>query len=320
MQGTRIAKLEEFLKDAGTVAIAGHVNPDGDCIGSCMGMYLYIRDNYPEIRATVYLEPYREVFSILEGIEEAKDTCEPEPVDLLILLDISSRNRIGVASPLLDTARKTICLDHHVTNRGTYTWFHNEPETSSASEVLFGFLDPEKISPACAAALYTGIVNDTGVFQYASTTPETMRTAALLMEKGAPFSKIIDVTFFQKSHGQNRIMGKVLQESRLLFDGRVIIGCASQEDMKEYHVEAKEMDGIVSELRNTIGVDVAVFLYEMREGCVKVSLRSREYTDVSRVAQALGGGGHIRAAGCNVDGTLEEVEAIVVAELEKNLS
>ena len=311
-----MTKLEEFLENVHTVAIAGHVNPDGDCIGSCMGMYLYLRDNYPDIRATVYLEPYREVFSFIEDLDLAKDTCDPEPVDLLILLDISSRSRIGVAAPLTETAAKTVCLDHHVTNRDSYTWLHNEPETSSACEVLYGFLDPAKISPACAAALYTGMVTDSGVFQYSSTTPKTMRVAANLMEYGIPFSQIIDKTFFQKTLGQNRIMGKVLMESRTLYGGRVIIGSAAYADMQTFGVEKKDMDGIVSELRNTIGVEVAVFLYEQEAGDVKVSLRSREHVDVSLIAKALGGGGHMRAAGCNVEGTLEEAAGIITEALK----
>ena len=311
-----MTKLEEFLENVHTVAIAGHVNPDGDCIGSCMGMYLYLRDNYPDIRATVYLEPYREVFSFIEDLDLAKDTCDPEPVDLLILLDISSRSRIGVAAPLTETAAKTVCLDHHVTNRDSYTWLHNEPETSSACEVLYGFLDPKKITPACAAALYTGMVTDSGVFQYSSTTPKTMRVAANLMEYGIPFSQIIDKTFFQKTLGQNRIMGKVLMESRTLYGGRVIIGSAAYADMQTFGVEKKDMDGIVSELRNTIGVEVAVFLYEQEAGDVKVSLRSREHVDVSLIAKALGGGGHMRAAGCNVEGTLEEAAGIITEALK----
>lgn len=314
-----MAKIDEYLQDIKTVAIAGHVNPDGDCIGSCMGMYLYLRDNYPDIRATVYLESYRDVFSFISGIDKAKSSCDPAPVDLLILLDISSTSRIGVASPVLEMAGKTLCIDHHVTNTGSYTWFHNEPGTSSASEVLYGFLDPEKVSADCAAALYTGIVNDTGVFQYSSTSPKTMRVAAELMEKNIPFTQIIDETFFQKSYGQNRMLGKVLLGSRRLFGGKVILGSALQSDMAEFQIEAKDMDGIVSELRNTIGAEAAVFLYEHSEGNFKVSLRSREHVDVSRVAQAFGGGGHMRAAGCNIEGTLAEAEERVIAELGKYL-
>ena len=311
-----MAEFETYLQGVKTAAIAGHVNPDGDCIGSCMGMYQYLKDNYPEIRATVYLEPYREVFSFLPGIDQARAVCDPaEPVDLLILLDISSKERIGVAGGLLGTAAKTLCFDHHVTNPGGFTWFFNEPRNSSACEVVYGHLDPEKISETCATALYMGIVHDTGVFQYSSTSPETMRVAASLMEKGIPYSKIIDETFYQKTYGQNRIMGKVLLESRRVLDDRVIIGCAAEEDLKQFRVEAKDMDGIVSELRNTIGVEVAVFLYEKQAGEFKVSLRSREHVDVSRVAQKFGGGGHIRAAGCNLQGTAEEVTSRIVEEL-----
>ena len=95
----------------------------------------------------------------------------------------------------------------------------------------------------------------------------------------------------------------------------MIIGCAAEEDLKQFRVEAKDMDGIVSELRNTIGVEVAVFLYEKKAGEFKVSLRSREHVDVSRVAQKFGGGGHIRAAGCNLQGTAEEVTSRIVEEL-----
>ncbi len=314
-----MAKIDEYLRDIKTVAIAGHVNPDGDCIGSCMGMYLYLRENYPGIRAEVYLESYRDVFSFIKGIKEAKNVCEPAPVDLLILLDISSTSRIGAASPLLDTAGKTLCIDHHITNKGTYTWFHNEPGVSSACEVLYGFLDPEKISADCAAALYTGIVTDTGVFQYSSTSPQTMRVAAKLMEKHIPFTEIIDGAFFQKSYGQNRMLGKVLLESRRMFGGHVIFGSALQSDMEAFQVEAKDMDGIVSELRNTIGVEVAVFLYELREGVFKVSLRSREHVDVSCIARAFGGGGHVRASGCNIEGTLEEAQEKITAELKQYL-
>ena len=146
-----------------------------------------------------------------------------------------------------------------------------------------------------------------------------MLAAAELMKKGIPFSQIIDRTFFQKSYGQNRMLGKVLLESRILFDGRVIIGRAGCADMKTFGIEAKDMDGIVSELRNTIGTEVAVFIYEQQEGRYKVSLRSREYTDVSRVAQAFGGGGHVRAAGCNLEGDPEEITDRIIAELKKYL-
>ena len=303
-------RIEEFLQGVRHAAIAGHVNPDGDCIGSCMGMYLYLRDNYPDIRVDVYLEEVRDVFRFISGLEDVRGSLAPDAsCDLLILLDISSRDRIGVAGPLVEKAGKTLCIDHHVTNTGGYTWFFNEPQASSASEIVWHFLDEDGIRPDCAAALYTGIVHDTGVFQYSSTSPETMRIAAKLMEKGIPFSRIIDETFFQKSYRQNRAAGRVLADSQLCYGGQLIMGCLSAREMEQYGVRPIDMDGIVAMLRNTIGTEAAAFLYERAPGEIKVSLRSKERADVSKIAQAFGGGGHVRASGCTISGTLEEAEA-----------
>lgn len=176
-------KIDEILNGVSCMAIAGHVRPDGDCIGSCLGLYQYLRDNRPEIQADVYLEDPRPEFSYLPGFSEVKTSCEEKAYDLVVLLDVSSEERIGVAVPLLAKAGKTICIDHHVTNTEYCEINHVEPDASSACEVLFGLLEEEKISEPCAEALYTGIVTDSGVFQYSSTSPHTMRVAAALMEK-----------------------------------------------------------------------------------------------------------------------------------------
>ena len=305
--------LDDFLQGVRTAAIAGHVNPDGDCIGSVLGIWLYLRDNYPHIQAEAYLEPCRDVIAFLEGLDQAKRVCGPETsVDLMILTDISSRDRIGVAGQLAEQTEKTLCFDHHVTNTGSYTWFFNRPEASSACEVVYGFLDPDKISKACAEALYTGIAHDTGVFQYSCTSPQTMRIAADLMNKGIDFPKILDESVYQKTDAQHRIMGKVLEESRVLYDGKLILGTAGRQDMLRYGVESKDMEGIVSELRNTVGAEAAAFLYEQESGVWKVSLRSRLRADVSLIAREFGGGGHVRAAGCTMTGTRENVEDTVI--------
>lgn len=304
MQMSEKKSLETFLKGIKTVAIAGHVNPDGDCIGSCMGLYLYLKDNHPEIRADVYLEQPRPQFGYIENLDLARqEVGEEKTYDLLILLDISSRDRIGVAQPLLATAKKTLCFDHHVTNRESYTWLFNYPDISSTSEVLCGFLDMDQISKSAAAALYTGIVHDTGVFQYSSTSPKTMRLAAALMEKGIDFSQIIDTSYYQKTYVQNQIMGRTLMESILMFDGKLIVGYLRKKEMDFYGAIPADMEGIVAQLRNTEGVEAAMFLYETSPGIFKVSLRSKNCVDVSSIASVFNGGGHIRAAGCTMSGT-----------------
>ncbi|MGN0362175.1 MAG: bifunctional oligoribonuclease/PAP phosphatase NrnA [Bilifractor sp.] len=312
-------KIDEFLKDVKTVAIAGHVNPDGDCIGSCMGMYLYLRDNFPRIQADVYLEAPRRAFYVIRDLDKAKQECVEYPCDLLILLDISSHDRIGVAGCLLKSAKRVLCLDHHKTNRDTYTWLFNYPEISSTCEVVWNFLDSDKISEKCAEALYMGMVHDTGVFQYASTSPRTMRIAASLMEKGIPFSRLIDETYYQKTYVQNQLLGRALVESFLMFDGKLIVSCIRKKDMDFYHATPADMDGIVSQMRNTSGVEVSVFMYELAEGTWKVSLRSVDQVDVSVVAQIFGGGGHARAAGVTMQGSCYDVINNLTQHLEKDL-
>lgn len=304
----RMAKIDQFLTGVQKVAIAAHVNPDGDAVGSVMGCYRYLKDNYPDLKADPYLQRTDEKFFYLKDLKDYRDELDPEAeYDLLILLDISSRDRIGVAEPLVDKAAKTLCIDHHKTNRGDYTWLFNYPDMSSTSEALYYFLDPDKISESCAEALYMGIVHDTGIFQYSCTSPETLRTAARLMEKGIPFSEIVDVTFCQKTYNQNQIMGRAIMESILLCDGQIIVGSVPGKVMDFYGVTPKDMDGIVSQLRNTEGVEVAIFLYETQPSVWKVSLRSKEKIDVSKAAVAFGGGGHARAAGATMTGSFYDV-------------
>lgn len=312
-------KIEEILNGVSCMAIAGHVRPDGDCIGSCLGLYQYLRDNRPEIQADVYLEDPRPEFSYLPGFSEVKTSCEEKAYDLVVLLDVSSEDRIGVAAPLLVKAGKTICIDHHVTNTEYCEINHVEPDASSACEVLFGLLEEEKISEPCAEALYTGIVTDSGVFQYSSTSPHTMRVAAALMEKGVPFTRIIEDAFFKKTYVQNQIMGRTLTESIMLLDKQCIVGIVRKKVMDFYGLTSGDMDGIVIQLKNTEGVHVAIFLYELEPQVFKVSLRSDELVDVSKIAAVFGGGGHIRAAGCTMSGSPYDVINNLTLYIEKQL-
>lgn len=301
-------RIGEILEQVGTMAIAGHIRPDGDCIGACMGLYNYIRENHPGITVHVYLEPPGQVFSYIPRIEEAQAACGPETVyDLMVILDCSTFERLGVVSGCFSKAKRTVCIDHHVSNTRYADICQVEGQVSSSCEVLYKLLDREKISLQTATCIYTGIIHDTGVMQYQSTTPETMRIAADLMEKGIDHSKIIDESFYQKTYIQNQVMGRVLAESIMLLDGACIVGVLKKKDLVFYGVEGKDLDGIVGQLRLTKGVEVAVFLYELDTMEYKVSLRSNGKIDVNRVASFFGGGGHVRAAGCEIKGTSHDV-------------
>lgn len=312
--------IAEVLEHVKTMGIAGHIRPDGDCVGSCMGLYLYIRQWYPDIEVDVYLDNPKPVFGYIDSMENVKMQTEGEKeYDLFVTCDVSAKDRIALAGEYFDSAKKTVCIDHHVSNPGFADINHICGDVSSACEVLYGVLSPEKVNRSVATAIYTGMVHDTGVFQYSSTSPETMRIAGELMKTGFNFSKIIDESFYQKTYIQNQVMGRVLAESIMVLDGKCIVGYLKRKEMDLYGVDGKDLDGIVSQLRLTAGVEVAIFLYEIESQTFKVSLRSNGKVDVSRVAVFFGGGGHTRAAGCDLQGSMYDVVNNITKEIEKQL-
>ena len=313
-------KIAEILDGVETMGIAGHIRPDGDCVGSCMALYLYIKKCFPEIKVDVYLDNPKPVFQHIECMDEIKtEACGEKDYDLFVTCDVSARDRMAIAGEYFDRAKLTVCIDHHVSNLGFAQINHVKGDVSSACEVLYNLLEPEMVDRTVAAAVYTGMIHDTGVFQYSSTSPETMRIAGELMKTGFNFSKIIDESFYQKTYIQNQVMGRVLAESIMLLDGKCIVGYLKKRDMDFYGVDGKDLDGIVSQLRLTAGVEVAMFLYEVETQTFKVSLRSNGPVDVSKIAVYFGGGGHMRAAGCDLQGSMYDVINNISAEIEKQM-
>ena len=313
-------RLKNELANVKTVAISGHIRPDGDCIGSCLGVWNYIQDNYPDIQADVYLEQIVSKFRFLKGADLVKTDCSEERnYDLFISLDASDRERLGEAVKYLDTAKRSVCVDHHITNPGFADENWIVADASSASELAWEIMEEEKISKHTAEALYMGIAHDTGVFQYSNTSPKTMQIAGSLIAKGINFSQIVDNTFYKKTYIQNQILGRALVESILLLDGRIIVGRVRQKDMEFYGASPADLDGIVSQLRVTDGVEVAIFLYETGNHQYKVSLRSNGPVDVSAVCAYFGGGGHVKAAGCTMYGTVYDVINNLTLHIEKQL-
>lgn len=317
----KMKKIASELENITSVAIAGHIRPDGDCVGSCMGMYLYIKENFPQIQEVcVYLEPVSGSYGMIPDMDRiVSDFSEDKVYDLCIALDSGDTKRLGGAAKYLETAKRTVCIDHHVSNRGYADVNYIVPEASSTCELLYGLMDPEKITVPVASALYMGIVNDTGVFQYSCTSPQTMRIAADLMEKGIDFTRIVEETFFEKTYLQNQILGRALLESMMLLDGRCVVSAIKQKDLEFYGVTPADLDGISSQLRSTKGVEVAIFLYESGVQEYKVSMRSSHIVDVSKIAVYFGGGGHVRAAGCTMQGSIYDVVNNLTKHIEKQL-
>lgn len=308
--------LESVLDHVDSAAIAGHVRPDGDCAGSCLAMYNYIRDNYPRISVDLYLEPIPEKFLFLKNADRIRTDAEEISCayDLFIALDCGDAERLGAAGHLFQSAGRTLCVDHHMTNRSFADYNYVFPEASSTCELVYQLLDPEKITKEIAECLYLGIVHDTGVFQYSCTSPKTMETAGKLMAKGIDYPKIVDETYYIKTFVQQKIWGKAMMDSELYLDGRCICSIVTKRDMEAYQAGPKDLDGLVSELRSTAGVEVSVFLYETDDG-YKISLRSASRVDVAKIAMEFGGGGHVRAAGASSD--IKNPNRILEVLLEK---
>ena len=312
--------LNDVLKGKHSVAIGGHIRPDGDCVGSTFGLYLYLTTYYPEIETDLYLEEIPEAFQMMGHRDVPKhEIVEGKVYDLFISLDCGDERRLGFSDPVFQNAKETLCVDHHVSNESFADTNYIVPDASSTSELVFRLLDEEKITKEIASFLYMGIVHDTGVFQYSCTSPETMEVGAALLRKGINGSAIIDRTYFEKSYVQNQMLGKALLESMMILNKKAVVSVIRLKEMEFFQAKPSDLDGIVSVLRQTRGVEVAILLYELEPQTFKVSLRSKEIVDVSAVAKYYGGGGHVRAAGVTMKGSPHDVINNLTLLIERQL-
>lgn len=302
------------------IAITGHQKPDGDCVGACLSVWQYLKQNLKGARVTVYLEEPDPVFAELCGFSEiVTDFPDEKPFDVLFILDCNLE-RTGLGQKYAETAGKIINIDHHVTNPGGCgTLNYVDPKVGSACELIYDLIEPEKMDVEIAKSIYVGMIHDTGVFQYESTTPETMKKAAHLISFGFDFYRIIQETFYQKTYVQSQIMGRALMESIRFMGGRCIVSVIDRRTMDFYGVTNRDFEGIVNQLRNIKGVSCAIFMYETGTLEYKVSLRTDTCVDASKVAAYFGGGGHARAAGCTMKGTFYDCVNNLSAEIEKQL-
>ena len=315
--------IEKICKDAKRIGVGGHIRPDGDCVGSCLGLSLYLKKIFPEKEVKVFLEKPPRIFSCIKGfgeiVTEEKEVRSEADFDVFFAVDCG-KERLGAAEKLFDQAGTTVNIDHHVSNaEGTGEYNYIYPEASSASELVYELVEEKMLDRDIAAALYVGIAHDTGVFRYSCTSPKTMQAAAKLIGFDIDFPRLIEETFYEKTYVQNQIMGRALLESMLIMDGRCIVSYIDRKTMEFYQVTGADLEGIVSQLKLTKGVECAVFMHEIRSLQYKVSLRSTEKVDVAKVAEMFGGGGHARAAGCTMNGTFHDVINNLSVHIEEQL-
>lgn len=316
-------KIIEEVRGAMSIGIGGHVRPDGDCIGSVMGLYLYLRKELPNVQIDVYLEKPADIFRCIPDIDNIRSDFEKDietdrKYDVFLAMDCNAE-RLGPVEPLFEKAGKKINIDHHISNTGCGDLNIIEPEKSSTCEVLYELLEKERLDEEIAKTLYIGIIHDTGVFKYSNTSPRTLQVAAELISFGFDFPRLIDETFYEKTYVQNQIMGRAVLESIRFLDGKCIVSMVDRKAMKFYQADPKDLDGIVNQLRIVKGVECAIFMYETAPMEYKVSMRSNGKVDVARIAMKFGGGGHMRAAGCNMRGTYYDTINNLSVHIEEQL-
>lgn len=311
--------LLEECRNAARIGISGHVRPDGDCVGACLGLWQYLGKCFPQAQVRVFLEKPADIFREIRGFEEIQsDFPQEEPFDVFFVLD-STADRTGSAARYVETAGKTVNIDHHISNQGSCMINYIRPDVGSTCELLYDLMEKDRLDKEMAMAIYVGMIHDTGVFQYSNTTPATLRKGAELIAFGFDFPRLIQETFYQKTYVQAQIMGRTLMESIRFLGGSCIVSSIDRKTMDFYHAEPRDLEGIVNQLRNIEGIECAIFMYQTGVLEYKVSMRSGEKVDVAQIAAYFGGGGHARAAGCTLSGTFHDCVNNLSLHIEKQL-
>ena len=301
--------LLKELQGCRTILLTGHIRPDGDCIGSVMGLYMYLKKAMKDAVIIPMIEKPAPEFGCIRDIYMIQSDFKSDitEFDAFIGLDSSSSDRYGEALKYFDSAKKRIIIDHHVSNDGFGDVCCIDPEASSTCELLLSLMDEKLLDKDIAVAIYIGIIHDTGVLRFSNVKPETLNACAKLISYGFDYPRIIDETYYEKTRIQNEMLGRALVESIMFMDGKCIVSKIDQATMDFYGATPHDLEGIVNQLKNTKGVEVAIFMYELAPQSYKVSLRSSGNVDVSKIAKFYNGGGHVRAAGFSMNGTFHDV-------------
>lgn len=310
------------LLRAKEVAIVSHVIPDGDCLGSMLALALVLKAQGKKV-ITINADPVPQMFQFLPGQEAiiAPDKVVEVP-PLLVMVDCTDMERAGTGfSQWWQKTEKVINIDHHVSN----TFFGHlnlvDSRAAATAELIYVILETmsAKITPEVATCLYTALVTDTGSFQYENCTATTLRLAADLMEQGAEVQLIREYLWERKPLASIRLLAASLATLSLAYDNRVAWMSITREMLDENGLMSEYAEGLVNYPRSIAGVEVSLLFRELPGGLIKVNLRSKKLVDVNRVAAVFNGGGHRRAAGCIVNGKLDEVIAMVVDAVGKEL-
>lgn len=309
--------LEE-IKKADSIAILTHENPDGDAVGSSLAMYIALKTmgKNPDI----IIPEMPRVYDFLPETDKIIKEARIEQYDLAIALDAATLKMLNGFTKCYEEAKVKITIDHHGTNTMFGDFNYINPAAPACAQILITIFEYFKveITKEIGTCILTGIITDTGGFQYQSTTAETFDFAAGLLRRGVSVSEIYKRVMNTKSKSNFELRKRAIDRMEFLEDGKISFTYITKKDFEEVISESGDHEGIVEEGRNIEGVEVSIFLRETEKG-FKASLRSNEYVNVSDICLMFGGGGHIRAAGCNIQMPLEQAKEKIINQTKMYL-
>ncbi len=311
-----IHETAKILTEKNDILLLCHKNPDGDTLGSAAAL-CHVLTNMGKRCAVACNNAIPSKYSYLE-IPVFNNEFKPE---FIVSVDTASVNLLGdnlsQYSCIVD-----LCIDHHGSNSNYSDFLCLYADYPATAQIMYEIIISmgQEISKHIADCLYTGLLTDTGCFKYSSTTPQTLITGAKLMELGANHTELVEKFFMSKTKKTVMLEKYTLNNIEYYFDDKCALLILTKEALNEIQPEPTDIDGISSLARNFEGVEVSILIRPVGDGSVyKISVRTGEGADACAIASGLGGGGHIRAAGCEVTGTLENVKKAILMEVENEL-
>ncbi|MEA4925385.1 MAG: DHH family phosphoesterase [Syntrophomonadaceae bacterium] len=312
-------QIAREIKQKDNYLLVGHSIPDGDCVGSLIGLYLGLLSLGKKVQMLLQ-DPVPSIYGYLAGCDAIRSVRElQEPFDNVIFLDCSDEERVGDQAANILAGRKfAVNIDHHLSNTAFGNLNYVDGQSSSTAELVYELLCHLKveITPDMAHALYIGIVQDTGCFQHNSTTGSTFRTAAALMDIGINLDLVKLNLFESKSKAEVQLLCLALQSINFSSNGKIAWMVLNYEAVKAIGAQDICPEGIINHTLTVKGVEVGLLFREISPGLIKVGFRSKGEVDVAAIAAEFGGGGHRRAAGAKREGTMEEAERQVIMAVE----
>ncbi len=310
MNNDSLDKILNIIMSAKSVAVSAHTNPDGDAIGASCALAMAINDISQCKKAKVFLEKYSDTFNVIPSNGIVENCIYDFKPDVYVALDCGDVERLGDFKENFKNAGTNINIDHHKSNTYFGTLNYADSLASSTSEIIYkminGLFNSFKNPNNIAACIYSGIVFDTGGFRHTSTSPYTLLAASELIKYDFDFSRIYNTIFNTRKFAEAKALGKAIENMKSALNGNVIYSLMTMNDIKNCGADSNGLSEIISYFKGISNCEAAVFVYEKSENVFKVSMRS-DNIDVAEIAVKFGGGGHVKAAGCTIEGNGDKI-------------